>query len=36
MEEESDYNDIPQVISALVFLALLLGLWFYLDTIRLT
>jgi len=34
MEEESDYNDIPQVLSALVFLVLLLSLWFYLDGLR--
>jgi hypothetical protein len=34
MDEEGEYNDIPQVLSALVFLALLLGLWFYLDTLR--
>lgn len=34
MEEESNYNDIPQVLSALVFLVILLSLWFYLDSLH--
>ncbi len=34
MEDEGEYNDIPQVISALIFLVLLLSFWFYLDGLR--
>lgn len=34
MDEEREYNDIPQVLSAIVFLILLLGLWFYLDKLH--
>jgi hypothetical protein len=34
MDEEGEFNDIPQVLSALVFLVLLLSLWLYLDGLR--
>jgi hypothetical protein len=34
MEEERESSDVPQALSALLFLVLILGLWFYLDTLR--
>lgn len=36
MEEEKDLNEIPRLITAMLFAALILGIWFYLDNLRIS